>query len=48
MRITFPGPDGQLITVADPRPSRVSQKELAAVVPVDRRPPHSVLTAFVA
>lgn len=46
MKIVFPGPDGQPITVADTRrPSRPG-KAVTLTVPVDRRPVSFMLSQF--
>ncbi|HZY72988.1 MAG TPA: hypothetical protein VFE22_07780 [Edaphobacter sp.] len=46
MKLVYPGPDGQLITVADPRPSKPGKPTKTISVAADSRPAHFVLTTF--
>jgi hypothetical protein len=46
MKLTYPGPDGQLITVADTRPQKPGKPTKTIRVAADSRPAHWVLTTF--
>jgi hypothetical protein len=46
MKIVFPGPDGQLITVTDHRRPPKPGKQNVVSLPVDRRPTSFMLSQF--
>lgn len=48
MRITFTGPDGQLLTVTDTRSQKADQSAQAVSIPRERRPAGYLLIQFTA
>lgn len=49
MQITFPGPDGEMVTVVDPRRNPVPtkpSKDTTIALPRERRPTSWMLTSF--
>lgn len=49
MQITFPGPDGQLLTVTDPRRDPLpgkTPKDIKIALPRERRPASWMLATF--